>query len=267
MMKSRSSRFSRQSAATVVADEKTSIDYDDMIFTEIGSVPVAQTSSCRNGQSQHTIESTKTLNIAEIGRLMDINRELTQATAIDESNRGFRLLQKFGYRSSQGGLGKLNGGLAIPLTVEKRDATDRAGLGTTEVKKRKFEELKAKGTLQEMERDQIVRIFKTELQVQQRATATQRNLEGARRSVYELDYRSGITDNILWPENVKPDTCIDGTTTSVSSPFPNLTCATQLDECMLYLRETYHFCFFCGIQFDNDEEFERKCPGPHEDDH
>jgi Domain of unknown function (DUF4187)/G-patch domain len=268
-MKPRSSRFSRQSksAATEVANENVSIDYDDMTFSDIVSNVVAPTSSSRKSQKLIDNSSLKTLNVAEIGRLMDVNRELTQATAIDETNRGFKLLQKFGYQSSQGGLGKLNTGLAVPLTVEKRDANDRAGLGVTEVKKRKLDKLLAIETIQAVEREQIARTFKTELQLQQRATATQRNLEAARRSVYELDCRSGITENILWPEYTKPDTSLDETIISEPSSSTIQDYSTQLDECTAYLKEVYHFCMFCGIQFDNREEFEQGCPGPHEEDH
>jgi Domain of unknown function (DUF4187)/G-patch domain len=268
-MKPRSSRFSKQSksATTEVANENVSIDYDDMTFSDIGSNVIAPTSSSRKSQKLTDNSSLKTLNVVEIGRLMDINRELTQATAIDETNRGFKLLQKFGYQSSQGGLGKLNTGLAVPLTVEKRDVNDRAGLGVTEVKKRKLDKLVAKETLEAVERDQIVRTFKTELQLQQRATATQRNLAAARRSVYELDFRSGRTENILWPENMKPDASLDEIITSEPSSSTIQDYSTQLDECTAYLKEIYHFCMYCGIQFDNREEFELGCPGPQEDDH
>jgi Domain of unknown function (DUF4187)/G-patch domain len=268
-MKPRPSRFSRPSKSTIteVAHESVAIDYDDMTFSDIGSDNVAPSSSSRKSQKVVGQSSLKTLNVAEIGRLMDVNRELTQATAIDETNRGFKLLQKFGYQSSQGGLGKLNTGLAVPLTVEKRDANDRAGLGVTEVKKRKLNEIVAKETLQEVQRDQIVRTFKTELQLQQRAAATQRNLAAARRSLYELDCRSGIIENTLWPEDAKSDTGSDEAIIAEPGLSSAQNCSTQLDECTAYLKEMYHFCIFCGIQYDNQEEFEQGCPGPHEDDH
>lgn len=262
-------RFSRpyKPASTEVAREIVSIDYDDMTFSDIGSSSIAPTSSNRKSQKLIDHSSSKALSVAEIGRLMDVNREITQATAIDETNRGFKLLQKFGYQSSLGGLGKLNTGLAIPLTVEKREANDKAGLGVTEVKKRKLDVLMARETLQEVARNQLVRTFKTELQLQQRAAVTQRNLAAARRSVYELDCRCGVVQNKLWPDDAKPDTSPDETIISETCSLSIQDYSTKLEECTAYLKEMYHFCIFCGIQFDSQEQLEQGCPGPLKDDH
>ncbi|KAH8834111.1 hypothetical protein DL96DRAFT_1694469 [Flagelloscypha sp. PMI_526] len=33
------------------------------------------------------------------------------------------------------------------------------------------------------------------------------------------------------------------------------------------LRTRYHYCFWCGSQYDNKEELDAQCPGPGEDDH
>ncbi len=34
-----------------------------------------------------------------------------------------------------------------------------------------------------------------------------------------------------------------------------------------YLRERYYYCFWCGSEYENEEELEQQCPGPNEDVH
>ena len=34
-----------------------------------------------------------------------------------------------------------------------------------------------------------------------------------------------------------------------------------------YLRRRYAYCFWCGTEYENQEDMEQNCPGPEEDDH
>jgi hypothetical protein len=40
-----------------------------------------------------------------------------------------------------------------------------------------------------------------------------------------------------------------------------------LEECLAYLRDTYHYCFYCGVRYGDAADLEASCPGLTEDDH
>jgi hypothetical protein len=41
----------------------------------------------------------------------------------------------------------------------------------------------------------------------------------------------------------------------------------RLHLVLSYLRDKYAYCFWCGVQYENDEMMEDQCPGPDEDSH
>lgn len=41
----------------------------------------------------------------------------------------------------------------------------------------------------------------------------------------------------------------------------------KLDLILAYLRNQYHYCFWCGCDYNSAEELLRECPGTNEDDH
>lgn len=63
------------------------------------------------------------LSKKQIVEYMDEKREEGMQKSIDSNNKGFQLLQKFGYQS--GGLGKDNSGISEPIKIRKREASDR----------------------------------------------------------------------------------------------------------------------------------------------
>jgi hypothetical protein len=36
---------------------------------------------------------------------------------------------------------------------------------------------------------------------------------------------------------------------------------------LLYLRERYSYCYYCGVKFTDTPDMLASCPGPYEDDH
>ena len=75
----------------------------------------------------------------QLVQLMDDTRNTAQHTPLDASNKGFQMLQKFGYTS--GGLGKDKRGMSEPLVIEKRDKADVTGIGMTSVARRQLQEV------------------------------------------------------------------------------------------------------------------------------
>ena len=270
-MRSRTSRFSRQAepAPTHQNDLNAPIDYDDMTFLDVDDIK--SNPSVGNQSRKRSLNDGKpsatVLKKADIDKLMDTNRESVQSVSISVENKGYKLLQKFGYSASQGGLGKSNTGLAVPLIVTKRAADDRAGLGVLE-QKRKIVELKVtKETLHVKMREDKVLDFKSEMISQQQILSTMKHLNDARKVIYELDFRSGIDENHLWPPPFDSTSEEPLEMRAIKRTEQYQTITSQLEESLLYLKDTYSYCVFCGFQYESREEFEQSCPGPSEDDH
>ena len=43
--------------------------------------------------------------------------------------------------------------------------------------------------------------------------------------------------------------------------------ADRLQLTLDYLRRRYAYCFWCGTEYENQEDMEQNCPGHEEDDH
>ncbi|KAF8914103.1 hypothetical protein CPB84DRAFT_1669965 [Gymnopilus junonius] len=52
-----------------------------------------------------------------------------------------------------------------------------------------------------------------------------------------------------------------------ATQFLRLQAQDRLHLVLSYLREKHHYCFWCGVKYDNEEELQSQCPGPEEDDH
>jgi Domain of unknown function (DUF4187) len=49
--------------------------------------------------------------------------------------------------------------------------------------------------------------------------------------------------------------------------YTDLQAQDRLQLVLSYLRDKYAYCFWCGVQYENDETMENQCPGPDEDSH
>ncbi|KZO93249.1 hypothetical protein CALVIDRAFT_486210 [Calocera viscosa TUFC12733] len=49
--------------------------------------------------------------------------------------------------------------------------------------------------------------------------------------------------------------------------FLRLDPMARLEQLLAYMRETHHYCFWCGTKYSDAEELDEECPGPSEDDH
>jgi len=52
-----------------------------------------------------------------------------------------------------------------------------------------------------------------------------------------------------------------------SIQFLRLQAQDRLHLVLSYLRDKYAYCFWCGVQYEDDETMEQQCPGPDEDSH
>lgn len=269
-MQPKKSRFTRQ-AATVpidVDDMALSADYDDMIYSNPIGLTVDGSSQGRKRSFAADVLSPKILKEVEIHKLMDVNREVAQSVAIPPGNNGYKLLQKFGYCPSQGGLGKLNTGLAVPIAITKRTANDRGGLGVAEQKRKVADEKVKKEIIHVKVREDIVSNFKSGIAYHQQELSSAKQLRNASSVIYELDFRSGVNENYLWPADTSQENSLETLDMNATGHYEAGSSITiQLDESILYLKEKYNYCLYCGFQYDCAEEFRKGCPGPSESDH
>lgn len=196
--------------------------------------------------------------------------------------RGYRLMAKMGYQAGQG-LGSDATGRPVPIDVDLK--ASKAGLGIDEEKKRRRTAAEAARLQAEAKRARLQEAsqttFKESTLSKFSAAAAERHLTAARKSVETLDDRAGIGRHHLWPplpsEPDSPSAEKDGASTGQSAPDIGadqeadpweMQSATQrLTEVTQYLRDRYHYCIYCGCQYDSEEDLKVHCPGLDESDH
>ncbi|KAK9843568.1 hypothetical protein WJX84_008409 [Apatococcus fuscideae] len=196
------------------------------------------------------------------------------ANPLTASNRGFQLLSKMGYQPGQG-LGKTASGAAVPIAVEVKST--RTGLGIDESRKERQTRQAEMQLLRATKRQRQHAAKQTDFRGDQAAAAMNRTWEGqlkqAARTSEDLDRRAGLTESPLWPLEPKAETGDDPEDESevvldpVTAAFQELPLADRLQQTLHHLRQTYHYCLFCGHQYGSQGELASSCPGPSEDAH
>jgi hypothetical protein len=251
-------------------------------------------------------------------------REASLATAIPETNKGFKMMAKFGFKQGDA-LGKSGDARKVPITVNVKE--DRGGIGLESEKKRKFRE-------QFEEADRLAKKAKEEegdylenLRQEQKDKRTAKDLDNAQRTAERLSAKEsedkGITDstekplgdvNVLWRSRARKRVEIQREKkqkreleNTLASRLPTLadqededndsklalghdvtpfytTLENDLEEedpelaefealpvderlqkLLVFLRENYQYCLYCGYQYP-DAELEG-CPGVTEEEH
>lgn len=59
----------------------------------------------------------------------------------------------------------------------------------------------------------------------------------------------------------------DAGTLEEACQFLRLPARDRLHLVLGYMRDRYSYCLFCGTQYDDEEDMEKNCPGPSEEDH
>jgi len=217
-------------------------------------------------------QANKFLSKKSLLQLEDEQRTEKLNQEIDSQNKGFRMLEKMGYKPgmSIGPEGRDNG-LKVPLPIEMKRT--RGGLGEkTKIaeKKRKIEE----------QREELVKLsdpaaYRARLREIADEKVTFRDLKTAQSSCQSLDTTAGVTTPLetwFWKEVEKPKPDSDDESgeeeinedeEESTEPEPR----EKLDALLIHLREKYFYCIWCGTAYDSAEDFKTNCPGPTRDDH
>lgn len=197
---------------------------------------------------------------------------------LDESNKGHALLMKMGYKEGQG-LGKSQSGRTEPIPIHITQT--KSGLGREEFLL----------SLKQQHTDRLTKLYKLNQQKfidgQKRKFLLRKyaqELEQLCRICQTKDEKAGISSqpllNIIQPSQVTTPTLKQesaNTSTSIP-PTPDLSTLSfeqlSLEECMSmselinsYLQRQYHYCFYCGIDYQDQADLAQHCPGTDKNSH
>lgn len=207
-------------------------------------------------------------------------REKGLQTAVNEENKGMKMLMKMGFKQGSA-LGK--GGIVEPIKVDLK--AGRQGIGMeTQLKKRMREE-------EEEEARKRVDIdpedYRNIMAKKAKDNQYSRYLNAAVSICEKLDGESEIKSNILWtlrsiqPENIEEESNVEESNIKEEKEkeeepiYPeeqveklkSLDIKDQLELITTYLRNTYFYCFWCRAKYEDINDIEANCPGTEEDDH
>lgn len=198
-------------------------------------------------------------------------QEAMAKKAISKENKGFQMLLKMGYREGSG-LGSEGKGIVEPVPVKLK--TSRSGLGQEEIienQKRKreqaFEQEKLKQ--QKLESEQKANYF-DHVSLKYKERQLRKSIKDARIACEKFDREQGIEENPFWlsmkeeePKDVEQtaEKEEEEEDEANQNPFEQIPLVDQLTLVTEYIREQYHYCIYCGIEFTSKLDLQDNCPG------
>jgi hypothetical protein len=177
-----------------------------------------------------------------------------------------------------------------PVVVQLKQG--RGGVGYESVMKRKREEQVGLDQQQDLERVKTFRgnIYEEKMskRIKSQITATQcvcLAMDAKAEDIDEdelLESRPTSTINVLYrllaiqKRDLRPLDGVKLSSHEVESTdeedaeldqFESLSSDNKLEKVLLYLRDSYNYCFFCGCQYNDKKDLENNCPGLFESDH
>ncbi|KAG9203596.1 hypothetical protein G6514_002614 [Epicoccum nigrum] len=300
-------------------------DYMNMVFEDAPKGPKHETSLQRAARKRKEGEArARQKTKAEKEADAEAAREEALATALPETNKGFKMMAKFGFKQGDT-LGKSADARKTPIAVDVK--ADKGGIGLESEKKRKFRE-------QWEEAERLAKRTKEEegdylemRRQEQKEKKAERDLDSAQRTAERLSEKEAdkkgtpepgekpLTDiNVLWRSRarkrveIRQDkqqrrelnnslasrlpiladegdvdndtkvalgqdlqpfyTTLEGDLEADDpelAEFEALPVAERLEKVLLYLRDKFQYCLYCGYQYP-DRELEG-CPGVTEEEH
>ncbi|XP_047105707.1 G patch domain-containing protein 11-like [Schistocerca piceifrons] len=203
--------------------------------------------------------------------------------AISSDNKGFALLQKMGYKPGSA-IGKSGSGIVEPVPIAVK--TNRGGLGReAALKEIKEQKLAIKARLLK-HRNQLndIESYRSQMTRKMEERQNEADLRKSQRICEQLDKRKDIdipAEPWFWPdgwsqeeenesdeEEEEEEEC-DGDEEEEEESSEEITFQTpeKLEIITLYLRRTYHYCIWCGTEFDDEKDMQQNCPGSTRADH
>ena len=243
-------------------------DNDDYMKIQVEDVQSESLSYLRNRNKRLNQQMAKGVVESEKSKMARQLDELL-SRQIPVENKGFKMLEKMGFRKGQR-LGKDGDGLAEPIAINVKQ--DKGGVGKK--KNHAFESQKEKSERQnkfESGKSEFLMSSKSKLE----ATRLEKDLAMARKTCMTLDGRDGKSRSAFWPieHSLASLPSIDGYSNSepvqniVDSDFESQSLSEKLDTLVFYLRNCYHYCLWCSIEYENAQDLLENCPGEVKNDH
>ncbi|GLV43310.1 uncharacterized protein CBL_14012, partial [Carabus blaptoides fortunei] len=192
--------------------------------------------------------------------LEDEKREAGLNAKLPESNKGFELLKKMGYKPGIG-IGKSEAGPSNPLNIVKK--SNRLGLGFAN-------KTKQETPPPETSTDD----FRARLKRKREMSDLKHTYSKLQRMCFVYDDSDLIGKPLykwFWPDKGSSDSATDSNSDEDEEKKPEILDSLELERrnhCIgEYLREKYLYCQFCQSMFCDDNDMNKNCPGPTKEDH
>ncbi|GFQ05447.1 g patch domain-containing protein 11 [Phtheirospermum japonicum] len=182
----------------------------------------------------------------------DIQTLENLGSAIPQSNIGFKMLKQMGYTPGSA-LGKGGSGRAEPVVVEIRRG--RGGIGKEDPKVEKARREKQNEERMKIREEELMEDFGSRQKERWKGKRIFVNFQKAEAVLAQLENREVVEVEKKDEDNEEEEEDEEEITQE------------DLLNILLRLRNEFHYCLFCGCQYDTVEELESNCPGISEDDH
>ncbi|XP_050519103.1 G patch domain-containing protein 11-like [Diabrotica virgifera virgifera] len=199
-------------------------------------------------------------------------RERGLNTAISNENKGFKLLEKMGFKQGES-LGKSKSGIKEPIDVVIKQGT--SGIGRESHLKEVFSQKQQQKIKHLKHFENRYRLaFKERINL----VKVRKDLLKAQRICEELDFRLKIKDPVeefFWTKETikkrrkmeKNEAYDDTDSSSDDEEFETYITEENLFMLIDYLRSKHLYCIYCVITGIDIKDLEENCPGPYRMDH
>ncbi|RZB49912.1 G patch domain-containing protein 11 [Asbolus verrucosus] len=194
-------------------------------------------------------------------------REKGLNTAISSENKGFKMLEKMGFKQGQS-LGKTQSGLKEPIKIELKSS--KSGIG---VESHFKERIKKKMERNDDYLKKKLNDFQFNNKIKQARRFLEKDFYTAQKTCEDLDCRKNIDEPIqefYWTRETirkKRDIKEEDEEEEFNEEFASYITEENLVEIIDYLRSRHLYCMFCAFVATDDEDLKTSCPGPYRSDH
>jgi len=209
--------------------------------------------------SRH-VNPRKPLKVQEVEK-----REERLKVALDESNKGFKMLSKMGFKSGMG-LGKKGQGISEPIPLQIKQG--RKGLGKEidedDRKKRYMEAQVIKFKRRKIDEEKIKGEFKTRMRDKHNERQSQSDLYKSQKACHHLDSLKKLEAKYIWfwpIVKIKDVNEAEEIEEEEEEEEDEFDVYTKVEMLTSYLRTVHLYCIWCGATYNDEEDMESNCPG------
>lgn len=206
-------------------------------------------------------------------------REEALNKPIDESNKGFQMLAKMGFKGfptyeakQESGCDDQRAKTSEPIKIELK--TDRKGLGTV-VNKRLKTTHKIDDKLTEVTKEEFLSQKRSKIQT----ILMEKDLRSAQKCCRNLDLESGLDEKQFYEQTSRPkwfwpplvvkknDEDESREHEEEDQEEDEESVDVMFKTVNDYLRKEYFYCIWCGIKFNDNQDLKDNCLGDTREDH